>query len=100
MNYFEEIAAGGCLTARCTTQSVQSKSLAVILMGTVNFDLEAVAEMRRKAALEMERTFAASKEPEPKVLWVVAGVPVSNLDAQRTSRSGRCLMLTQRSIVG
>ena len=51
MNYFEEIAAGGCRTARCTTRSVQSKSLAVILMGTVNFDLEAVAEMRRKAAL-------------------------------------------------
>jgi len=52
MNYFEEIAAGGCRTARCTTRSVQSMSLAVILMGTVNFDLEAVAEMRRKAALE------------------------------------------------
>ena len=79
MNYFEEIAAGGCRTARCTTRSVQSKSLAVILMGTVNFDLEAVAEMRRKAALEMERTFAASEVPEPNVLWVVAGVPVSNI---------------------
>ena len=79
MNYFEEIAAGGCRTARCTTRSVQSMSLAVILMGTFNFDLEAVAEMRRKAALEMERTFAASEVPEPNVLWVVAGVPVSNI---------------------
>ena len=79
MNYFEEIAAGGCRTARCTIRSVQSKSLAVILMGTVNFDLEAVAEMRRKAALEMERTFAASEVLEPNVLWVVAGVPISNI---------------------
>ena len=50
-------------------------------MGTVKFELEAVVEMRREAALEMERIFAASKEPEPKVLWVVAGVPVSNLVA-------------------
>ena len=56
-------------------------SLAVILMGTVKFELEAVAEMRREAALEMERIFAASKEPEPNVLWVVAGVPVSNIEA-------------------
>ena len=79
MNYFEEIAAGGCRTARCTTRIVQSMSIAVILMGTVNFDLEAVAEMRRKAALEMERTFAASEVLEPNVLWVVAGVPVSNI---------------------
>ena len=79
MNYFEEIAAGGRRTARCTTRSVQSMSLAVILMGTVNFDLEAVAEMRRKAALEMERTFAASGLLEPNVLWVVAGVPVSKI---------------------
>jgi len=79
MNYFEEIAAGGRRAARCTTRSVQSMSLAVILMGTVNFDLEAVAEMRRKAALEMERTFAASGLLEPNVLWVVAGVPVSKI---------------------
>ena len=64
MNYFEEIAKKqkGRRTARCTTRCVQSKSLAVILMGTVNFDLEAVAEMRRKAALEMVQTFAATKE--------------------------------------
>ena len=83
MKYFEDIAKKqkGRRTARCTTRCVQSMSLAVILMGTVKFDLEAVAEMRREAALQMERTFAASKEPEPNVLWVVAGVPVSNIEA-------------------
>ena len=83
MNYFQDIAKKqkGRRTPRCTTRCVQSDSLSVILMGTVNFDLEAVAEMRRQAALEMEQTFAATKKLEPNVLWVVAGVPVSNFVA-------------------
>ena len=56
--------------------ALQSMSLAVVLMGLVNVDAEAVAEMRREAALEYERKVVASQIAWD-ALWVAAGLPAT-----------------------
>ena len=58
LDHFEDTAGSRCREARCTVHIVQSQSLAIVLMGTLRFDLDSVAEMRLRASLEMEQAFA------------------------------------------
>ena len=74
MRCFHQIAERKWREARGIVRIVQSMSLAVVLMGLVHFDAEAVEEMRREAALEYERK-VVSAQMAWNVLWVTAGLP-------------------------
>ena len=77
MGCFHQIAERKWREARGTVRIVQSMSLAVVLMGLVHFDAEAVEEMRREAALEYERKVMSSQMAWS-VLWVTAGLPATS----------------------